>query len=699
MSERIELDFHGRRLVVETGKVAKQAGGAAWIEYGETVVLVTATSSRSPREGVDFLPLTCDYQEKTFAAGKIPGGFFKREGRPAEKEILTSRLLDRPIRPLFPKGYNCEIQVIATVLSHDKENDPDIVAMLGSSVALTLSDIPFAGPIAAVRMGRVGGKLVVNPTTSQLSDSDLNLIVAAGRDALVMVEGGARILPEDVVLEALFTAHQAVQPLIALQEELQRKVGKPKRVVVPPASDEALAAQVKEFATTKLKAALAKGVKQERYAALDAVGDETVGHFAAGDSDRAKQVSGLVSKVTKNVVRQQIITEKKRLDGRGLADIRPITCEIDVLPRTHGSAIFTRGETQALVTTTLGTSSDEQKIDALIGEHYKKFMLHYNFPPYSTGEAKFLRGPGRREIGHGALAERSIVPVLPDEADFPYTIRIVSEVLESNGSSSMATVCGGSLSLMQAGVPIKAPVAGVAMGLIKEGAEVRVLSDILGDEDHLGDMDFKVTGTRDGITAVQMDIKIGGVNREVMAQALEQARQGRLHILEKMAAAIDRPRGELSAHAPRIVTIKIKTDRIRDLIGPGGKTIRGIVEQTGCKIDVSDDGTVLGASSDGVAMQKALDHIRGLTAEAEVGKIYRGTVRRVVDFGAFVEIMPGTDGLVHISQLANERVRQVTDVVREGDVIDVKVLEVDRSGKIRLSRKEALKETNQEASQ
>jgi polyribonucleotide nucleotidyltransferase len=699
MSERIELDFHGRRLVVETGKVAKQAGGAAWIEYGETVVLVTATASRSPREGVDFLPLTCDYQEKTFAAGKIPGGFFKREGRPAEKEILTSRLLDRPIRPLFPKGWNCEIQVIATVLSHDKENDPDVVAMLGSSVALTLSDIPFAGPIAAVRMGRVGGKLVVNPTTSQLADSDLNMIVAAGKDALVMVEGGARILPEDVVLEALFGAHQAVQPLIALQEELQRKVGKPKRVVVPPASDEALAAQVKEFATAKLKAALAKSVKQERYAALDAVGDETVGHFAAGDPDRAKQVTAFVSKVTKNVVREQIITEKKRLDGRGLADIRPITCEIDVLPRTHGSAIFTRGETQALVTTTLGTSSDEQKIDALIGEHYKKFMLHYNFPPYSTGEAKFLRGPGRREIGHGALAERSIVPVLPDEADFPYTIRVVSEVLESNGSSSMASVCGGSLSLMQAGVPIKAPVAGVAMGLIKEADQVRVLSDILGDEDHLGDMDFKVTGTREGITAVQMDIKIGGVNREVMSQALEQARQGRLHILEKMAAAIETPRGELSMHAPRIVTIKIKQDRIRDLIGPGGKTIRGIVEQTGCKIDVSDDGTVLVASSDGVALQKALDHIRGLTAEAEVGKIYRGTVRRVVDFGAFVEIMPGTDGLVHISQLANERVRQVTDVVREGDVIDVKVLEVDRSGKIRLSRKEALKETKQEASQ
>jgi polyribonucleotide nucleotidyltransferase len=697
MSERIEIDFHGRRLVVETGKVARQAGGAAWVEYGETVVLVTATASRSPREGIDFFPLTCDYQEKTFAAGKIPGGFFKREGRPAEKEILTSRLLDRPIRPLFPKGFNCETQVIATVLSHDKENDPDVIAMLGASIALTLSDIPFNGPIAAVRIGRVGGKIVVNPTASQVAESDLNLIVAAGKDALVMVEGGARILPEDVVLEGLFAAHQAVQPLIALQEELQRKVGKPKRTVVPPKVDETLAAAVKGFAAPKLQAALAKSVKQERYAALDTVSEEAIASLGGGDPDRAKQVSQLVGKVTKQVVRSQIVSERKRLDGRGLSDIRPITCEVEVLPRTHGSALFTRGETQALVTTTLGTSSDEQKIDALVGEHYKKFMLHYNFPPFSTGETKFLRGPARREIGHGALAERALVPVLPDETAFPYTIRIVSEVLESNGSSSMASVCGGSLSLMQAGVPVKSPVAGVAMGLIKEGDEVRVLSDILGDEDHLGDMDFKVTGTRDGITAVQMDIKIGGVTREIMAEALEQARQGRLHILEKMAAAIDRPRGELSAHAPRIVTVKIKQDRIRDLIGPGGKTIRGIVDETGCKIDVSDDGTVLVASSDGVAMQKALDRIRGLTAEAEVGKIYRGTVRRVVDFGAFVEILPGTDGLVHISQLADERVRQVTDVVKEGDVIDVKVLEVDRSGKIRLSRKEALKDTGQGA--
>ena len=695
MSERIEIEFHGRPLVVETGKVAKQAGGSAWIQYGETVVLVTATASRTAREGIDFFPLTCDYQEKTFAAGKIPGGFFKREGRPAEKEILTSRLLDRPIRPLFPKGFNCETQVIATVLSHDRENDPDVISMLGASVALTLSDVPFNGPIASVRVGRIGGKLVVNPTVSQLLDSDLNMVVAGSRDAIVMVEGGARMLPEADVLEALFGAHKAMQPLIALQDDLRSRAGKPKRTIVAPPVDEALASSVRDFALPKLRAALGKTVKQERYAALDAVHDETISTLGAGDAEKTKQVGKLLEKVTKEVVRAQIINDRKRIDGRGLADIRPITCEIDVLPRAHGSAVFTRGETQALVATTLGTSSDEQKIDALIGEYYRKFMLHYNFPPYSTGETKFLRSPGRREIGHGALAERAILPVLPDESAFPYTIRVVSEVLESNGSSSMASVCGGTLSLMQAGVPIKAPVAGVAMGLIKEGGEVRVLSDILGDEDHLGDMDFKVTGTRDGITAVQMDIKIGGVTQEVMSQALEQARQGRVHILEVMAKTIGAPRGELSVHAPRIVTVHIKPDRIRDLIGPGGKTIRGIVEETGCKIDVEDDGTVLVASSDGVAMQKALDRIRGLTAEAEVGKIYRGTVRRIVDFGAFVEIMPGTDGLVHISQLANERVRAVSDVLKEGDVIDVKVLEVDKSGKIRLSRKEAMKQAQE----
>jgi polyribonucleotide nucleotidyltransferase len=692
MQKKVEADFHGRRLSIETGRVAKQAGGAVLVQFAETVVLVTATAQRSPREGIDFFPLTCDYVEKTFAAGKIPGGFFKREGRPAEKEILTSRLIDRPVRPLFPKGFRCETQVIATVLSHDRENDPDMISLLGASAALTLSDIPWNGPMAAVRVGRIGGKLTINPMTSQLPESDLNLIVAASRDAIVMVEGGANMLPEATILEALFAAHEAVQPLLDMQEELRKALGKPKREVAAAERDAALEAAVQEQALPKLRAALAKSAKAERYEALDEASEQTQEALGGDDPARRKAVGDLVDKVKKQVVREAIVREGRRIDGRGLADVRPITCEVDVLPRTHGSALFTRGETQALVVTTLGTSSDEQKIDALIGEHYKKFMLHYNFPPFSTGEVKFLRSPGRREIGHGALAERALLPVLPEETDFPYTIRIVSEILESNGSSSMATVCGGSLSLMQAGVPVKAAVAGVAMGLIKEGEEVRVLSDILGDEDHLGDMDFKVAGTRDGVTAVQMDIKIGGVNRAVMQQALEEARAARLHILGKMDEALSGPRKELSTHAPRIVTLRIKTDRIRDLIGPGGKTIRSIVEETGAKIDVEDDGTVFVASADGASMQRAVDWIRGLTAEAEIGKIYRGTVRKVVDFGAFVEIMPGTDGLVHISQLANERVRQVTDVVREGDVIDVKVLEIDKSGKIRLSRKEALRE-------
>jgi polyribonucleotide nucleotidyltransferase len=697
--QKVEFEFHGRPFRIETGRMAKQAGGAALVQFGETVVLVTATALGTAREGIDFFPLTCDYQEKTFAAGKIPGGFFKREGRPAEKEILTSRLIDRPIRPLFPKGFNCETQVIATVLSHDRENDPDVVAIVGASTALTLSDIPFNGPIAAVRVGRIDGRFAINPTTSDLERSDLNIIVAGSKDALVMVEGGARMVPEAVVLDALFTAHQALQPLLEVQEELRGKVGKPKRTVSPPRVDAALERQVRERALPRLQEGLAKSNKQERYAALDVTRDETVKALGGEAGERAKEVGSLFDRLKKEVVRGAIVRENRRIDGRGLADVRPISCDVEVLPRTHGSALFTRGETQALVVATLGTSSDEQKIDALIGEQYKKFMLHYNFPPFSTGEVKFLRSPGRREIGHGALAERALLHVLPGEEEFPYTIRVVSEVLESNGSSSMATVCGGSLSLMDAGVPIKAPVAGVAMGLIKEGDEVRVLSDILGDEDHLGDMDFKIAGTADGVTAVQMDIKIGGVSRAIMQQALDQARGSRLHILEAMGRTLGSARGQLSTYAPRIVTLHIKQDRIRDLIGPGGKVIRGLVEETGCKIDVEDDGTVYVASADGVAMQKAIDRIRGITAEAEVGRIYRGTVRKIVDFGAFVEIFPGTDGLVHISQLANERVRKVSDVIQEGDVIPVKVLEVDKSGKIRLSRKEALKDEGQQEAQ
>jgi polyribonucleotide nucleotidyltransferase len=669
------------------------------VTMDDTVVLCTVVAAKEPKPGQDFFPLTCDYVEKTFAAGKIPGGFFKREGRPAEKEILTSRLIDRPVRPLFPKGFNCETQVIATVLSHDRQNDPDVIALVGASAALTLSDIPWGGPVAAVRVGRVGGRFVVNPTTAELGESDMDLVVAGTRDAIVMVEGGAKMVPEDVVLDALFTAHAALEPLLAVQEELRRLAGKPKRAVAAPAANPALEAAVREAALPRLRAALGKAAKHERYAALDAARAEVADAVGRGDPERTKEAAALFDRLKKQVVRQAIIEDGRRLDGRGPTDVRPITCEVDVLPRTHGSALFTRGETQALVVTTLGTSSDEQKIDALIGEHYKKFMLHYNFPPFSTGEVKFLRSPGRREIGHGALAERALAPVLPEEAAFPYTIRIVSEVLESNGSSSMATVCGGSLSLMNAGVPVRAAVAGVAMGLIKEGEAVRVLSDILGDEDHLGDMDFKIAGTAEGVTAVQMDIKIGGVTRAIMQQALEQARAARLHILEVMNATLARPRPELSTYAPRIVTLHIKPDRIRDLIGPGGKVIRAITEETGVKIDVEDDGTVYVASSDGDSMQRAIERIHAVTAEAEVGRVYRGTVRKVVDFGAFVEILPGTEGLVHISQLSHQRVRKVTDVVREGDVIDVKVLEVDKSGKIRLSHKETLKKPQGEEAQ
>ena len=697
--QKVQIDFHGRPLLVETGRMTRQAGGAALVRLGETVVLVAATAQANAREGIDFFPLTCDYQEKTFAAGKIPGGFFKREGRPAEKEILTSRLIDRPLRPLFPAGFNAETQVIATVLSHDRENDPDVLSLLGASTALVLSDIPWNGPIAAVRVGRIGGRFVLNPTTTELTTSDMNIIVAGSRDAIVMVEGGAAMVPEEVLLEALFAAHEGLQPLISLQDDLRRAVGKPKRQVIPPATNRELEDRVREFTLPKLRAALAVAGKHERYAALDACSDEVATALGGGVPEQQKAVVNIFRHLKRVAVREAIVHEGRRVDGRNPTEVRPITCEVEVLPRTHGSALFTRGETQGLVVSTLGTSSDEQKIDALIGETYKKFMLHYNFPPFSTGEVKFLRGPSRREIGHGALAERAIAPVLPAEDEFPYTIRIVSEILESNGSSSMATVCGGSLSLMDAGVPIKAAVAGVAMGLIKEGAEVCVLSDILGDEDHLGDMDFKVAGTETGVTAVQMDIKIGGVTRAIMQQALQQARAARLHILRIMQETIARPRTELSVHAPRIITIRIKPDRIRDLIGPGGKVIRAIVEETGVKIDVEDDGTVLVASSDGDSMQRAIDKIRAITAEAEVGKIYRGTVRKIVDFGAFVEIFPGTDGLVHISQLADERVRKVSDVLKEGDVISVKVLEVDKSGKIRLSRKEAMKDEGKQEAQ
>ena len=697
MVKKIELDFHGRPLTIEVGRVAKQADGAAWVRYGETVVLVTAVAVREVKLDTDFFPLTVDYQEKTFAAGKIPGGFFKREGRPSEKEILTCRLIDRSIRPLFADGLRCETQVIATVLSADRENDPDVVAMLGASAALHVSDIPFNGPLAGVRIGRIDGKWVINPTQTQLQESDTDIFLSGSKDAIVMVEGGATMVPEDEILEALFAGHEAIQPLLEIQEQLRRELGKVKRQVPLAELDAGVVRRVDELALAKLQQAIEIPEKLERYKRLAEVKSEVVTQAAAEFPGKEKQIKAAFDELKRKCFRGLVIQRERRIDGRGLKDIRPITCEVEVLPRTHGSALFTRGETQALVVATLGTASDEQRVDALLGEHYKKFMLHYNFPPFSVGEAKFLRGPGRREIGHGNLAERALVPVLPSEDSFPYTIRIVSEILESNGSTSMATVCGGSLALMDAGVPVLAPVAGIAMGLIKEGEHVRVLSDILGDEDHLGDMDFKVAGTPDGVTSLQMDIKISGVNRDIMRQALHQAREGRLHILGIMNETLATARTAVSGHAPRIITLKVKPEKIREIIGPGGKVIRGIIEATGVKIDVEDDGTVTIASSDEVAARKAIEMVQRIAAEAEIGKIYKGTVRKIVEFGAFVEILPGTDGLVHISQLAPERVRKVTDVLKEGDEVMVKVLEIDRQGKIRLSRKEALQETGSES--
>jgi len=698
MVKKVELEFHGRPLSIEIGRVAKQADGAALVQYGETVVLVTAVAARDLKLDTDFFPLTVDYQEKTFAAGKIPGGFFKREGRPSEKEILTCRLIDRSVRPLFSEGLRCETQVIATVLSADRENDPDVVAMLGASAALHVSDIPFNGPLAGVRVGRNHGQWVINPTQSQLDESDMDIFLSGSKDAIVMVEGGAQMVPEDEILEALFAGHRAIQPLLEIQEQLRREIGKPKREVPLAKLDQAVVRRVEELALAKLKQALEVPEKLERYKRIAEVKGEVVPHALAEFPDRQKDIKGAFEELKRNVFRGLVIQQERRIDGRGLKDIRPISCEVEVLPRTHGSALFTRGETQALVVTTLGTTSDEQRVDALIGEHFKKFMLHYNFPPFSVGEVKFLRGPGRREIGHGNLAERALVPILPDEESFPYTIRIVSEILESNGSTSMATVCGGSLSLMDAGVPVVAPVAGIAMGLIKEGEHVRVLSDILGDEDHLGDMDFKVAGTAEGVTSLQMDIKISGVNRDIMHEALHQAREGRLHILGVMNKALPAARTNVSGHAPRIITLRVKPDKIREIIGPGGKVIRGIIEATGVKMDVEDDGTVRIASVDEEASRKAIEMVQRIAAEAEIGKIYKGTVRKIVEFGAFVEILPGTDGLVHISQLAPERVRKVTDVLKEGDEVMVKVLEIDRQGKIRLSRKDALQETGSSAS-
>ncbi|BCA79524.1 polyribonucleotide nucleotidyltransferase [Desulfuromonas sp. AOP6] len=691
---KVEVEFNGQPLTIETGKMARQADGATVVTYGETQVLCTAVSSTKLREGQDFFPLTVNYQEKFYAAGKIPGSFFRRERGTTERETLICRLIDRPMRPMFPKGYLFETQIMPTVISADRVNDPDTLAIVAASAAVQVSDIPFNGPIAAVRVGRAGGQFVANPTLEQMAQSDLDIIVAGSRDAVIMVEGESEFLSEDDMLEAIFFGHKAMQPLIDLQAKLGELVGKSKREFQVPQTDEDLAAKVAELAEDKIREAFAIRTKQERYAALAEAKSQVKEALAADFADRLDEIGELFGKIEKRVVRQMIIKSKVRIDGRDMKTVRPISCEIGNLPRAHGSALFTRGETQALVAVALGTAVDEQRMDNVQGMEFKKFYLHYNFPPFCVGETSMRLFPGRREIGHGMLAERSISKILPAHTDFPYTIRIVSDILESNGSSSMASVCGGSLALMDAGVPVKEAVAGIAMGLIKEGDDVAVLSDILGDEDHLGDMDFKVTGTRNGVTALQMDIKITGVTRDIMKQALQQAREGRIHILDKMAEAISSARGELSPYAPRITTIYVKSDQVRTVIGSGGKTIRSIIEATGCSIDIEDDGRINIASADGEASQRAVKMIRDLTQEAEVGKLYMGTVRKIMEFGAFVEIFPGTDGLVHISELAKERVRNVTDVLQEGDQVLVKVLAIDKQGKIKLSRKEALDQTS-----
>src|SRR5213080_2701415 len=691
MANTVELDLAGRTLRLETGRLAKQADGAVLATYGDTYVLATAVASLSVKKDIDFLPLTVDYQEKAYAAGKIPGGYFRREGQPSEKEKLSSRLIDRPLRPLFPKGWYSETQVIAMVISADQSGSSDILGIIAASAALAVSNIPFNGPVGAVRVGRRDGQFVINPDLTTLEGCDLNLVVAGTADAVMMVEGGAEGLPEDIMIAAIEHAHQEIKRIVEVIRKLGSANGKSKRAVVTEQIDPALRNTVRDLTATPICQAILIPNKTARQERLDEILAEAVKALKKeDDQDRERHVKLVFHELEYTEVRKTILENGKRADGRGPSDIRPITCEVSLLPRTHGSALFTRGETQALAVVTLGTSDDEQKIDALEGEYYRNFMLHYNFPPFSVGEARPLRSPGRREIGHGALAERALKPVLPSKQEFPYTLRLVSDILESNGSSSMATVCGGSLALMDAGVPIKEPVAGIAMGLIKEGERVMVLSDILGLEDHLGDMDFKVTGTKHGVTALQMDIKIAGITPKLMRQALDQARKGRLYILERMAEALPRARPNLSPFAPRIFMLKIKQDRIRDVIGPGGKMIRSIIADCGVKINVEDTGDISIAAVDEASAKKAIEMINRLTEEVEIGKVYLGTVRKIMDFGAFVEILPGTDGLVHISQLAHHRVKAVSDEVTEGDQIMVKVLEVDKQGKIRLSRKETM---------
>ncbi|MBV6342369.1 polyribonucleotide nucleotidyltransferase [Candidatus Magnetobacterium casensis] len=692
---RVELTVNDKQLILETGLMAKQSDGAIVATYGDTVVLATAVSDKRVMEGKDFFPLTVDYQEKAYAAGKIPGGFLKREGRPSEKEILTSRLIDRPVRPLFPDGFHSETQGVVSVLSYGEENISDVMGITAMSAALTISDIPFDGPVAAVRIGRIDGELVINPDLEQMDDPklDMVLVVAGTDDAVIMVEGGAIEVSEEVMLAAIDRAHQEIKRIVETQNELRRLVGKPKREVAPIQTDEALAESVRQFVMQRMKEAVSIPGKLKRQKVLDAILDDAIKALSDDDDKKVKAISKYFEELEKELIRNLILNENVRADGRRPDEIRDIHCIVGLLPRAHGSALFIRGETQALVAVTLGTSSDEQKIDSLEGDRYKTFMLHYNFPPFSVGEVKPLKSPGRREIGHGALAERSIKPVVPSPDDFPYTIRVVSDILESNGSSSMASVCGATLALMDGGVPIKAPVAGIAMGLIKEGDRIVVLTDILGLEDHLGDMDFKVSGTATGITAFQMDVKIRGVGTSVLVDALQRAKEGRLHILGKITQTIETPRAALSPNAPRIFQMKIKAEKIKDVIGTGGKIIKGIIEETGVKIDINDEGLVTIASNDGPSLNRAKGIIEGIVAEPELDRIYTGKVKKIMDFGAFVEILPGTDGLLHISQISDKRVNKVTDELNEGDEVMVKVIDIDRSGKIKLSRKEALKDS------
>jgi polyribonucleotide nucleotidyltransferase len=691
------LSIGSQTLSFETGKLAKQADGSVIVRFGDTVVLVTACRAATPREGIDFLPLTVDFREYAYASGRIPGGFFKREGKMADKEVLTSRMIDRPIRPLFPAGWRHETQIIALVLSADKQNDPDVLAITGASAALSLSEIPFHSTIAGVRVGLVDGAYVINPTYEQRKKSLVDIVLAGTKDGLVMVEAGAKEVPEEQVAQALEAGHAAIKQIVAVIDDLAKAAGKKKRDVAAKAVDADLQREVEGKAFEPLATAMRIKDKLENYSTVDKVQEELMAAYAEAEPAKKAEAKAIFKELKEKVLRLEVLEKRVRLDGRRFDEIRPIWTEAGVLPRTHGSVVFTRGETQALVTCTLGTADDQQKIEHVDGEYYKRFMLHYNFPPFSVGEVQFLRGPGRREVGHGALAERALQAVIPAEEKFPYTIRLVSDILESNGSSSMASVCGGSMAMMDAGVPLSSPVAGIAMGLIIDEASGKyaILSDIAGAEDHYGDMDFKVAGTDKGITALQMDIKVTGITSDIMREALEQARAGRVHILGKMAETLGEARKSVSSIAPRIVTIKIPVDKIRDVIGPGGKMIRSIIERTGVKIDVEDNGQVNVASADEAAAAKAIGIIQELTATPELNKTYMGKVQRITDFGAFIEIMPGTDGLLHVSEIANHRVKDVRDELKEGEQVLVKVINIDPTGKIRLSRKALLNEAAQ----